>query len=413
MSASPLTSALDRWLAEHGDELVAVRRQLHAHPEPSGEEYAATELVADRLEVAGLAPRVLSTGTGLVCDVPVGSGGDPVVALRADLDALRMDDDKEVHYRSRRPGVAHACGHDAHTAIVLGAGLFLAHHPPLVDAHRGTVRLLFQPAEESLPGGALDVIAEGGLDGVGAVFGLHCEPKMDVGTVGVRTGPITSASDRLELSLCGPGGHTARPEETVDLVSVAAHLVGRLPGMVRERVGDHAAVRVVFGAVHAGDAANVIPAHAHLRASVRTPSPAVWDRLPATVTDAVRSIAAEHGAECDITYTSGVPPVINDQWATEVLFRAAASLLGERSVVEAPQSWGGDDFAWYLRHVPGSYLRLGTHDPASSGPRLDLHAGHFDIDERAIALGVRVLVGAGLDALAALMAGPTARLHSC
>jgi amidohydrolase len=384
--------ALDDWLAAHADELVSVRRHLHSHPEVSRQEHDTTSFVADRLEVCGLEPRVLSVGTGLVCDLGEASG--PTVALRADIDALAMEDEKDAPYRSRRPGVAHACGHDVHTTIVLGAGLYLAAVGQHLDGLGGRVRLLFQPAEEQLPGGALDVIADGGMEGVDAVYGLHCDPKLATGTVGFRSGAITSATDSMVIELSGPGGHTARPEVTVDMVSLAAEVVTGLADAVRRRVGGEAPVKLVFGSVHAGDAANVIPAHATLQAAVRTPSPAVWDALPRAVEDAVRELVTDQRARVGLSYTRGVPPVVNDDDALQWARTAVERVLGPAAVVSAPQSWGGDDFAWYLRSAPGAYLRLGTHDPARSDAALDLHAGHFDVDEAAIAVGIRTLVGA-------------------
>ncbi len=380
-------SALDDWLPTYDEELVAFRRHLHTYPELSGEEHATTHLIAERLRAAGLVPRVLSCGTGLVCDI----GDEPRVALRGDIDALAMPDAKPVSYRSQRPGVAHACGHDVHATVTLGAGLYLAHHWP---EDLGGLRLIFQPAEERLPGGALDVIADGGLESVDRLFGLHCDPKLSVGQVGLRSGPITSAADMVTIELFGPGGHTARPERTVDMVALAARVVSELPGRVRSRLGPDAPVRLVFGALHTGDAPNVIPAHAELRASVRTPLISLWDALPAAIEAELGLLVDEIGTSCALHYTRGVPPVTNDAAAVDEVRRGVLEALGRDAITEAVQSWGGDDFAWYTQHVPSAYIRLGTHDPADLGPRLDLHAGHFDVDERAIAIGVRVLVAA-------------------
>lgn len=387
MTAHPLSDDLDGWLTAREEDLVAFRRRLHSQPEPSGEEHATTELIAERLRVAGLEARRLSCGTGLICDI----GDEPRVALRADIDALAMDDAKDVSYRSQRPGVAHACGHDVHTTVVLGAGLYLAKRWP--SAAPG-LRLIFQPAEERVPGGALDVVADGGLAGVQRIFGVHCDPKLDVGCVGLRDGAITSAADMLVVTLLGPGGHTARPERTVDMVSLAARVVGELPGRVAAELGPEAPLRLVFGSLRAGDAPNVIPTKAVLQASVRTPSTVLWDALPQVVAKEVGALAEAAGAEFEVSYTRGVPPVMNDPEAISECRRGVVRILGEQAVAEAVQSWGGDDFAWYTQEVPGAYMRLGTHDPADTGARLDLHAGHFDVDERAIAVGVRVLVAA-------------------
>ena len=387
---------IEPWLESHHDELIAFRRHLHAHPEPSGRERETTAFIAERLEVAGLEPRVLTSGTGLLCDF--GEGDGPLVALRADIDALEMDDEKTVHYRSQNPGVAHACGHDVHTTVVLGAGIYLARLGASLD---GRVRLIFQPAEERVPGGALDVLADDGLADVGMVLGVHCDPKLDVGFVGLRPGPITAAADMAEMVITGPGGHTARPEETVDMLSLVARVIHELPERVAaelglDQVGGPGGFKLVFGSVHSGEAANVIPTHAVLRASVRTHSMDIWHALPAVFEKAATGLADEAGAGVDVTYTHGVPPVDNDPEITALVERVASRELSPEAVTQAGQSWGGDDYAWYLREVPGTYIRLGTHDPAGTHDHLDLHVGHFDVDERAIAVGIRLLTATTL-----------------
>jgi amidohydrolase len=390
---------LDEWLHEHGPGLIALRRNLHAHPELSGQEQATTDLVQERLELAGLRPRRLAVGVGLVCDIDPATSSAPDVrpgggrlALRADLDALAMADEKDVAYRSQVPGVSHACGHDVHTTIVLGTALYFARHRELLP---GPLRFIFQPAEERVPGGALDVIIDDGLGGVDAIVGLHCEPKLDVGSIGLKHGPISSAADMAVITLSGPGGHTARPELTVDLISLAAAIVRELPERVAARVahldGDDALVKLVFGAIHAGDAANVIPTQCVLKASIRTPSLPVWDQLPLVVEQELRALVDAVGATLHLDYTHGVPPVVNDVVVTDIVAAAAATVVGDASVAPVHQSWGGDDFAWFTREVPGTYVRLGVRDPG--GPTLDLHAGHFDVDERAIEIGVRLLAG--------------------
>jgi amidohydrolase len=397
--APDLAAALDAFLDGHLEELIAFRRELHAHPELSNEEYETTARVAERLRVAGLDPRTLPVGTGLICDLPASARtpGTPLVGLRADLDALAMDDETTVPYRSQVPGVAHACGHDVHTTVVLGAGLALTRLLALDGAPPGAVRLLFEPAEESARGGAHDVIDAGGLEGVGALFGLHCEPKLDAGRFGVRVGAITSAADIVLLALHGPGGHTARPGLTIDLVAVAGRLAAELPIALRTI---DPSLNLVFGALHAGDAANVIPATAELRGTLRTPDRDAWDRAPELLESALDAIVGPTDATYELRHERGVPPVVNDARITGVLEAAAAAVLGEDAVVHSEQSAGGDDFAWYAEVVPSTYARLGVHDPRSAAPHQDLHASTFDVDERAIAIGVRVLVHATLAALA-------------
>lgn len=381
--------------------LVEMRRDLHAHPELSGQEKATTRWIHQHLRDLGLAPQRLEAGTGVVCDVVLGSGVGPVVAVRADIDALAMNDDKDVGYRSQTDGVAHACGHDVHTTVVLGVARVLARSGDRLGID-GRVRLVFEPAEESVPGGAVDVIGEGWFDDVDAVFGVHCDPKVDVGHVGLRVGPISSAADMIEIRVSGPGGHTSRPERTVDLVAVLARVVGGMQAEIDRLTGEPGAVRCVFGSVHAGDAANVIPSSGSLRGTVRTPDHDVWRHFPKYVEDALAALLGGTGVTWTTEHRRGVPPVVNDEGATSIVANAVRAALGDDGVVEVEQSWGGDSFAWYLDKVPGAYARLGVHDPSSGAPRLDLHAGTFDVDERAIAHGAVVLALAALEALADL-----------
>mgnify|MGYP003430416789 FL=1 len=394
--------AVDAFLEGHLDELIAFRRRVHAHPEPSGKEFATTEAVASRLQIAGLNPQVLPSGTGVVCDLVAGdtalqedpAANVPTIALRADLDALAMDDESTTPYRSTVPGVAHACGHDAHTTIVLGAGLLLTRLLAAPGAPAGRVRLIFEPAEEALPGGAIEVIEEGHLKDVGAIYGLHCDPKINVGTLGLNPGPITSAADLVEIELGGPGGHTARPELTVDLVQVMAKAAQEVPKRVEELAAGEP-VKLVFGSMKSGDAANVVPSYGRLFGTLRTQDHEVWESAPELIEQALSEVVGPTGAQWRLTHTRGVPPVVNDPVATEFLSQVVTDQFGADAVAFSDQSWGGDTFAWYLETVPGSYARLGVHDPASS-ELLDLHASTFDIDERAIGIGVRTLAAAAL-----------------
>lgn len=400
-----VASTVERWaptinsfLDAHASELVALRRQLHMQPEPSWGEYRTTEVLGERLRIAGLEPTVLAIGTGLVCDIgPVDQG---FIALRADIDALAMHDRKDVPYRSRIDGVAHACGHDAHSAIVLGAGLAISR---LISEEGMTpalgVRLIFEPGEENVPGGAVHVINEGWLDGALSIYGVHCDPKLDVGLIGVRHGAISSASDLLEITLSGPGGHTARPELTVDLVRIAADLVRDLPAQVQREAADLGTASVVFGSLHTGDAANVIPSRADLAATFRTPDVAVWAAARDLVRDALDKVLVGTGAHVELTHTRGVPPVVNDATETDLLAAVAAASEGPENVVPTQQSLGGDSYAWYLQRIPGTYARLGVHDPDGHGPRLDLHSADFDLDERAIGVGARLLALTALVAM--------------
>ena len=389
---------VDDWLSHHEAGLVALRRTLHAHPELGRQEHATTQLLVERLTAAGLSPRVLAGGTGLRCDI--GSGPGRVVALRADIDALPLQDEKDVPYRSTVAGVCHACGHDVHTAAVLGAGLLLAEREL-----PGRVRLLFQPAEELMPGGALDVMAQGCLDGVDEIFGLHCDPGLEVGRVGIKAGPITAAADAVEVRITGPGGHTSRPHNTVDLVHVLATVATGLPDALSRLVDPRAGLCLVWGHISAGRATNAIPREGVLRGTLRVLDKAAWQSAPELVERVVDGLVAVYGARATVVYERGVPPVVNEVTATATLTAAVRRALGQGAGVPTAQSLGGEDFAWYLDAVPGAMARLGVRPPGADRSH-DLHQGTFDVDESAIAVGVRVLVET---ALASMAGAPAAR----
>jgi amidohydrolase len=394
--ADPLPGQLDRWLASRGAELVAVRRHIHAHPELSHQEFETAALVARELAVVGLQPRFLPKGNGVICDI---GHGARVIALRADLDALPLPDTKDVPYRSTVDGVAHACGHDVHTTILLGVGLALAQLAEH-DELPGRVRLLFQPAEEAMPQGAPEVIAAGGLKDVAAIYGLHCAPQLPVGLVGVRSGPFTAAADLVEVRLRGRGGHTARPHLTADLVHALGRVVVDVPSLLDRRVDPRAGVSMVFGAIRAGEAANAIPIEGYAKGTVRVLNRDAWREAPQLITQLIKDVVAGTGAEVEVKYTRGVPPVINDRLATAVIAGAAGAALGADRVVEAEISMGGEDFACYLEQVPGAMIRLGTGIAGNDAP-MDIHQSGFDVDERAIGYGVRVMVHTALAALSA------------
>ncbi|MEU5148029.1 amidohydrolase [Streptomyces yangpuensis] len=376
-------------------ELIAFRRDLHMHPELGHQEFRTTAAIKARLEKAGLRPRVLKSGTGLICDVGTWDGGRPMLALRADIDALPIPDTKtHVAYRSTFPDRAHACGHDVHTAVVLGAGLVLAELDRQGLLPR-PVRLLFQPAEEVLPGGATDAIESGVLDGVGRIVAVHCDPRVDAGRIGLRPGPITSACDRLEVTLTGSGGHTARPHLTTDLVTAAARVAVDAPALLARRMDARSGMSVTWGRIEAGHACNVIPMHAELSGTVRCLDLAAWHEAPDMIHAAIDEIATMHGAKFEINHVRGVPPVVNDPVITELLREAMGARCGAESVEDTEQSLGGEDFSWYLEHVPGAMARLGVRAPGDSAKR-DLHRGDFDVDEDAIAVGVEFFTAAAL-----------------
>ncbi|MGI4896056.1 MAG: amidohydrolase [Janthinobacterium lividum] len=389
----------DAAVSTHTGAAIALRRDVHEHPELAHTEHRTTARVAKLLSDAGLAVRLLP-GTGLVADVGPSTG--PRVALRADLDALPVLETTGLPFASRSPGIAHACGHDMHTASVVGAGLVLA------DLHRAGalahgVRLLFQPAEEVMPGGALDVIGSGALEGVATVYSLHCDPSLDAGTIGVKAGPITSASDHVTVRLHGTGGHTSRPHLAGDLVFALGQVVTQLPAVLTRRVDPRSGVNLTWGAVHAGDAANAVPAEGYAEGTLRCMETEAWQHAGELVEGVVHDLVRPYAVRAEVLLQRGVPPVDNEVRATAALEAAARAHLPLGAVLPTRQSLGGEDFAWYLHHVPGAMVRLGTRTPG--GTSYDLHRGDYAPDEAALPVGIRVLAATAASVPALLHPG--------
>ena len=398
MSRSSALGAVDAVIAELEPRLIALRRDLHSHPEPSWEEHRTTEALLQVLQEHGVLGQVGPTGTGAVFDL--GTRG-PLVAIRGDIDALRMQDTKEVPYRSSVDGVCHSCGHDLHAASTVGAAIAL-HRVLSSSGTTGRVRVILQPAEESVPGGALSLVRAGVMQGVDSVFALHADPSRPVGSIGVSAGPMTSAADQIEIRLHGPGGHTGRPHQTADLAHIAARVVVDLPMGLGRLSDPRDGLNLTFGSIQVGDAPNVVATEARLLGSLRASGRGAWEAAPQHIHRLLAAIVEPLGATWDLDHKTGAPPIVNDPWAVRQIEAAAAAVLGADRVGPAEQSAGGEDFAWYGDHARLGYFRLGVWDPA--GLRVDLHAGGFDLHEQAIGIGARVLAGAALGALADLTA---------
>lgn len=390
---SAASVAVAERIAHDEADLIAMRRDLHAHPELGHEEHRTTELISGHLKALGLSPTVLPSGTGLICDIGDGPGA---VALRADIDALPIVDGKDVPYRSVHAGLCHACGHDVHTTALLGAAAGLVAAGPL----DGRVRLIFQPAEEQTPGGATEVVEIGGVEDVSWVFALHCDPRLATGRIGLREGPITAACDTVEVTLTGPGGHTARPQLTADLVYALGRVIVEVPGMLSRRVDPRAGLSLVWGAVSAGVAANAIPQTGSVRGTIRMLNREAWDDAERLIRMLIFDAVAATGASVEVRYERGVPPVVNTPAAVDIQRRAVLAAVGEPGLATTEQSMGGEDFGWLLGARPGALARLGVRSPQDTGPMRDLHQGTFDVDERAIAIGARFLADTALAALA-------------
>ena len=382
---APLAPALLRVVDDLVPELIGFRRDLHQHPELSFAEHRTTERLRGRLEAAGL--ETVDVGaTGVVVDLGAAKPRRRV-AVRGDIDALPIRERTGLDWASTTDGVSHACGHDVHTTVVLGAGLALS---TVADelAERGVgVRLVFQPAEESMPGGAEHLVDLGVMRGVDVAYAVHCDPGVDVGEVGLKEGPLTAAADRVQVTLAGRGGHTSRPHLSEDLTFALAKLVTEVPAILSRRLDPRSGVALVWGQIHAGGAANVIPSTGVAEGTLRMLDPSVWDGMEELVRAVVRDVIEPYGVRARVDYVRGVPPVDNDPSAVAALGRAAMT-AGLRPV-STPQSLGGEDFGWLINESGGAMARLGTRTPG--GTTYDLHQGDLVVDEDAVRAGTALL----------------------
>jgi amidohydrolase len=370
------------------DQVVEWRRHLHRHPELSFAELETAEFVASTL--AGFGLDVSQPCEHAVVARLRGRKPGPTIALRADTDALPISEESGVSFESARPGVMHACGHDGHTAMLLGAARELSASAP----DRGEVRFIFQPAEERPPGGARGLVEAGALDGVDFVYGCHLWTPLECGRVAVTPGPFMAAADFFTLAITGRGGHGGLPHAATDTVAIAAQVVTNLQHIVSRRVDPLAAAVVSVGALHAGQAPNVIPGRAELSGTTRSFDPGVRCRLRELIEDIARGVCAAHGAEYELDYTFGYDPVVNDERAT-ALVRAAA---GEDALTPLDPIMGGDDFSAYLARAPGCYAFIGAGSE-EAGAVYPHHHPRFRIDERALTVGVRLHVDVARRAL--------------
>jgi amidohydrolase len=382
---------IDAAIDARADLLRGFRRHLHAHPEPSREEVQTTRAIVRALEEAGVPHRVPPSGRGVVAESP-DAAAPGRIALRADIDALRLQDEKDVPYRSTRDGVTHACGHDAHTAMLLGAVLALhalggsGRRPDRPPAWRA----LFQPAEESGEG-ADELIADGVMDGVGAIVALHVDPDIEVGRVARRHGPMTACCNEFQVRVQGRGGHAARPHQVIDPITAAVQFIATVHQSVPRSIDSRDPVVVSFGAISGGTQSNVIPDRVILKGTIRTLGVAIAEAVRQRMEAVARGVEAITGAKLDFTFFPGPDAVVNHPEITDVVSRAAAEVVGPEGVGElARPSLGGEDFAAYLAHAPGCLLRLGVA-PVGSSTWPPLHSPRFDLDEGALVLGAKIL----------------------
>jgi len=384
-ASAPLRAALQEALPE----LIALRRHLHAHPELSGHEQQTAALVAGELRELGWRVREAVGRTGVLAELGPDCTGDgaptPLAALRVDMDALPVEERSGLPYASLHQGVMHACGHDIHTTVGLGVARLLA---PLASRLSGRVRLLFQPAEETAQGAAW-MLADGAMEGVDALFGVHVFPSLPVGTIGVRSGSLTAAAGELEVEVLGEGGHGARPHQSTDAIWIAARVVSGLQEAISRRLDALHPVVVSFGRIEGGQAFNVIADHVRLLGTVRCLDLELHAQLPGWIEDTVQALCVGHGGEARVRYRCIAPPVHNDPALTELVADVATQVLGRERVrwLEQP-SLGAEDFAELQRDTPAVMFRLGVAGPEGCPP---LHNCAFNPDEGCLAVGIEVL----------------------
>ncbi|GED57539.1 amidohydrolase [Brevibacillus formosus] len=382
-----LQEQLKELLKEMEPQMISWRRHLHQHPELSFQEEKTPALIAEILR--GLRFDEVRTGVGGRGVIGVLRGGRPgkVVALRADFDALPIQDQKEVPYKSTVPGVMHACGHDAHTSQLLGLASVLAAHR---EQFAGEIRFIFQHAEEENPGGATQMVQDGAVDGVDAIFGVHLWSMFPVGKVYISAGPLMANTDDFSIEIKGRGGHGAVPEETVDSIVIGSQIVGHLQTIASRNVSPLESVVVTVGTFHGGDSTNIIADSCRLTGTVRTFLPDVRDRAEQRLTEIAEGTAAMMGGSATVVYDRGYPAVINHEKETMIAQEAAIAAFGAGRVESMKPLMGGEDFSYYLEKVPGAYLFVGAGNPEKLAT-YPHHHPRFDIDEDAMLIAGELL----------------------
>ena len=389
-------TTIDKHVSSMEHELVRIRRHMHTWPEPSGEETETTAFIIERLENFGLTASVCENGLGVVADVSFGETPEdaPLIAIRADIDALRLTDRKSADYASRNEGVMHACGHDAHTAVVLGvAGSLTDVINAAQDPPSARLRFIFQPAEETCDG-AHWMVRQGAMEGVDAILALHVDPHLPVGSVGIRYGVLTAHCEEIHFRIEGKGGHSARPYQTTDPLAASAQLISSLYQMLPRATDVRMPAVFTIGQIEGGHACNVIPDQVTLRGSLRTTDAETRQTLMDRIREICCGLEAATGNRIMTEFHNPLSAVRNDRSVTSLMEAAARRIVepGNVQILDLP-SLGGEDFSVYLDYAPGCQLRLGC---ASSTVWPPLHSPLFDIDEKALTLGARILVRAAL-----------------
>ncbi len=373
------------------DWLSSLRRHIHANPEPAFEEVETSKFICSVLKDLSIPFRNNVARTGIIAEVGDNQSKE-VICLRADMDALHIQEKTGLQYASRKPGLMHACGHDGHVAMLLGCARLLKEH----GVQRGCVRLLFQPAEEG-QGGAKEMIREGCLEGCRFIFGGHIDTHFEVGKIAVQEGIICAFADGLKIEIKGRGGHAARPHEAADAIVAACNLVVGLQSAINKRINPQFPALVSIGEINAGTAPNAIADRALLKGTMRTTHPEVRKALFQVVESCVKATELSFGVKIDVSYPDHYPPVINTPEATLIARQAAEELVGPSGVIPYPiPSLGGEDFSFYLEKVPGCFVRFGARKDGNNAPA---HSSNFDFDEDVLPLGAAFFANCALRSL--------------
>lgn len=379
-------------LEEIYPELVSIRRDLHMYPELSFQEVNTPRKIADFLKNLGLEVRTEVGGRGVVGKLRGGKPGR-TIAFRADFDALPIQDEKEVEYKSRVPGVMHACGHDVHTASLLGVAKVLSE---VKEEIRGTVVFIHQFAEEQIPGGAKSMIEDGCLDGVDAIYGVHVWSSLPIGTIGIIEGDAMAAGDKFEIEIIGKGGHGAKPQITIDSLVVGAQLVNNLQNIVSRKIDPYKPAVVTVGTFQAGQAFNVIADRASLTGTVRTFDDEVRNSIETNINQIAKSTCESSGAKANVNYIRGYPSLWNHPEHIQKAEKVAINLLGKENIKYPLPSMGMEDFSYYLKEVPGAFVFVGGGNSEIEA-EYPQHHPKFNVDERSILISAKFFLSVLLE----------------
>jgi len=371
------------WVNENFQRIIDIRRWLHQYPEVGFDEHETSKYCQGLMSEFGYS--IFSNDkmqTGFICDY--GNGDGPTLAIRCDIDALPIQEINEVYYKSKNPGVSHACGHDSHMANILGLAAFIQETKQEIS---GRLRFIFQPAEEIAPGGAVVMIDAGAIDGVNHILGAHVLPSLSSEKIGIRHGSMAAAVEQINILMKGPGGHTSRPVESVDLIWAQSHLILSLEGSLRHHLNEGDKVVLAFGKVAGGHTCNVLPDEIVMEGTLRFLNVDLKEKLHQIINNTIHSVEKLTDAKIEISIPHSSPGLNNDITCTDLVISAGKKVLGDENVsIMKESSMGGEDFAYYLEKISGAYFRVGCND----GKTRDIHTNDFNLDERCMGTAIKV-----------------------